>query len=226
MKSMKPRPPLPRNPTLPRNLIQIAPHPLLLRNPIPPRNLIQGVEGVTIAVTVIVYLLVFQSVLWKLLKDNLEEDYFEIMGLDSEDLIKIWRFTWLVIILISGIVSLSSSPETLGISTAIIGGFVVLVLQAPLKGILGWLMLITWKPFEEENYVKIGGIQGKVDNIALMSVILTETDEPKATAIHIPNSTLFYQEIIKYENSLSEGEVSEENGGSESGIEGKRAGGS
>ena len=144
-------------------------------------------------VTVMVYLFVLQSLFQRLFRDHPR-----YLGLDLKLLNKIWAPTWTVIIVIFGIISMSASLRTLGISAALVAALLGISFQTPLTGVAGWLMLITCKPFREGDHVKIGSIKGKVDNITLMSVILKETHETDADTVYIPSSTVFDQAIINY----------------------------
>ena len=159
---------------------------------------ISGATGLSI---MIIYLLTVLSVLGKSLKDALKEWNPKVGGLDSEELIKIWNLARIAIFLIFGIIALSIPLKSVGTTAAIAAAAVTvtgLTFRTQLAGVAGWLTLITWKPFEEEDWVKIGSITGQVDNIALMSLTLKETRETESGTVHIPNSTVLDQTIIKY----------------------------
>ena len=141
-------------------------------------------------ITTMVYLFVLQSLFRRLLTDH--PKYW---GFDLKLLNKIWAPTWTVIILIFGIISMSASLNTLGISAAFAAGVLGISFQTPLRGIAGWLMLMTCRPFKQGDRVKIGNIEGKVDNITVMSVVLKETNETDTGTVYVPSSTLFDQAI-------------------------------
>ena len=141
-------------------------------------------------ITTMVYLFVLQSLFRRLLADHPKSWGFNLRLLN-----KIWAPTWIVIIIIFGIISMSASLKVLSVSAALAVGGLGIALQTPLKGIAGWLMLMTCRPFEQGDRVKIGSIEGWVDNITLMSVILKETNETDAGTVYIPSATLFDQTI-------------------------------
>ena len=138
-----------------------------------------------------IYLFVLQSLFWRLLKDHLED-----LGIDLKFRHKIWLPAWAIIILIFGVISLSASLKTLGISAAVAAGILGISIQSPLQGVVGWLMLMTRKPFKEGDHVRIGSIEGKVTNITMMSVIFKEVNGMDSGTIYVPNSTLFDQAIM------------------------------
>lgn len=152
-------------------------------------------------ITTMVYLFVLQSLFRRLLADHPKYWGFNLRLLN-----KIWAPTWIVIIIIFGIISMSASLKVLSVSAALAIGGLSIALQTPLKGIAGWLMLMTCKPFEQGDRVKIGSIEGYVDNITVMSVILKETHETDTGTVYIPSSTLFDQTIT---NLSSDGGNSE-----------------
>lgn len=171
-------------------------------------------KRVAVSFTTIGYLFVFQWLLRGPLKDHMgKENIIDIGDANRELLTKVWNTIWFVIILIFGIIGLSGSFKTLGVSVAVGAGVLGISFQTPLKAIAGWLMLTVWKPFVEGDYIKIGDIKGEVDQITLMSVILKNTDEADSGTAYIPNATLFDQSVINYTNLSFEGEVSKENGG-------------
>ena len=137
-----------------------------------------------------IYLFVLQSLFWRLLKDH-----FGDLGLDVKFRHKIWFPAWAIIILIFGIISLSASLKTLGISAAVAAGILGISLQTPLQGVVGWLMLMARKPFKEGDHVRIGSIEGTVANITMMSVVFKEVKGMGSGTVYVPNSTLFDQVI-------------------------------
>ena len=140
-----------------------------------------------------IYLFVLQSLFWRLLKDHLED-----LGLDLKFRHKIWFPAWAIIILIFGIISLSASLKTLGVSAAVAAGILGISLQTPLQGVVGWLMLMARKPFKEGDHVRIGSIEGKVVNITMMSVVFKAVNGMDSGTIYVPNSTLFDQAIKNF----------------------------
>ena len=148
------------------------------------------------------------------LRDHMgKENIIDIGDANRELLTKVWNTIWFVIILIFGIIGLSGSFKTLGVSVAVGAGILGISFQTPLQGIAGWLMLTIWKPFVEGDCIKIGDIKGQVDQITLMSVMLKHTDEADSGIAYIPNSALFDQSVINYTNLSAEEEASQENGG-------------
>ena len=143
--------------------------------------------------TISIYLIVFKSLLGRLLKDHLIG-----LDLDPKFMNKIWHFTWVVVILLFGIISLTASLNILSAAAAAAAAIVGISLQTPLRTIVGGLMIVTGKNFEKGDCVKIGDIKGEVVEIKPMSIILKEANETESGTVHIPNSMLFDQVIINY----------------------------
>ena len=149
-----------------------------------------------IGMTAVGCLLIFQRLLQKLIRENT----LNIESSNRKLLNRIWGISWAVVISICGVVGLSGSFETLGISAAIAGVLLGVSFQTPLRGVAGWVMLTVRKPFIAEDQIKIGSIKGKVHEINLMSITLKNTDKTNSDTVYIPNSTLFDQPIINYTN--------------------------
>ncbi|MBM3277009.1 MAG: mechanosensitive ion channel family protein [Candidatus Handelsmanbacteria bacterium] len=116
----------------------------------------------------------------------------------------IWRYLWLGLGAILGIISFSGSLATLGISAAFLGMVLGWSLQAPVTGIAAWLMIILKQPFKIGDRVIIAGIIGDVVDITLTHVLLNQVggtiggEEKSGRGVLIPNATLFQQIIYNY----------------------------
>lgn len=116
----------------------------------------------------------------------------------------VWRYIWLGLGFIFGIVSFSGSLATLGISAAFLGMVLGWSLQAPVTGIAAWLMIILKQPFKIGDRVIIAGIIGDVVDITLTHVLLNQVggtiggEEKSGRGVLIPNATLFQQIIYNY----------------------------
>ena len=116
----------------------------------------------------------------------------------------IWRYLWLIVGVIFGIVSFSGSLTSLGISAAFLGMILGWSLQAPVTGIAAWLMIIIKRPFKIGDRVIIAGIIGDVVDISLTHVLLNQVggtvggEEKSGRGVLIPNATMFAQIIYNY----------------------------
>ena len=115
-----------------------------------------------------------------------------------------WGYVWTAIIAIFGIISLSGSLKTLGISAGFLGMVLGWSLQAPVTGLAAWLMLILKRPFKIGQRIILAGITGDVMDITLTHVILNQVggtvvgEERSGRGILIPNAILFGQTITNY----------------------------
>jgi len=115
-----------------------------------------------------------------------------------------WRYAWLAVALVLGMLSFSGSLAALGISAAFVGMILGWSLQAPVTGMAAWLMIILKRPFKIGDRVIIAGITGDVEDITLTHVILNQVggtvggEERSGRGVLIPNATLFQQIIYNY----------------------------
>lgn len=72
---------------------------------------------------------------------------------------------------------------------------VTLALQGSLSNLAGGVQLIANKPFEQGDYVDIGGTAGTVKEITIASTVLITPDNNVVT---IPNATVATSEVINY----------------------------
>ncbi len=123
---------------------------------------------------------------------------------NAQNFMAVWGYVWTAVIAIFGIISLSGSLKTLGISAGFLGMVLGWSLQAPVTGIAAWLMLILKRPFKIGDRVIIAGITGDVMDITLTHVILNQvggtvsSEERSGRGILIPNAILFGQTITNF----------------------------
>jgi len=123
---------------------------------------------------------------------------------NSENFFLLWRYIWLVIIVVFVLVSYSGSLATLGISAAFLGMILGWSLQAPVTGIAAWLMIILKRPFKIGDRVIIAGVVGDVTDINLTHIVLNQVggtvggEDKSGRGVLIPNATLFQQIVYNY----------------------------
>ena len=159
-------------------------------------------RGILLSITTIVILLILKAILGRFVRGyvyrnaQLEEN--------AKNFMAVWGYIWTAIVIILGIIGLSGSFRTLGISAGFLGMVLGWSLQAPVTGIAAWLMLILKRPFKIGDRVIIAGITGDVMDITLTHVILNQvggtvsSEERSGRGILIPNAILFGQTITNY----------------------------
>ena len=159
-------------------------------------------RGLLLSVITIAALLLLKAVLTRPMKAYVYKRALKTENADNFMLT--WTFVWIIIIVIFGVISLSGSIQTLGISAGFLGMIVGWSLQAPVTGVAAWLMLILKRPFRIGQRVIIAGIKGDVEDITLTHVILNQVggtvagEERSGRGILIPNAILFSQTITNY----------------------------
>ena len=116
----------------------------------------------------------------------------------------LWRYVWMGVGVLFGLISFSGSLSTLGISAAFLGMILGWSLQAPVTGIAAWMLIILKRPFKIGDRVIIAGIIGDVTDINLTHVVLDQVggtvagEEKSGRGVMIPNAILFQQIIYNY----------------------------
>lgn len=159
-------------------------------------------RGILLSVVTIATLLIIKSISGYFVKKYVYQ-HAQIVT-NAKNFMAVWGYVWTAIIAIFGIISLSGSLKTLGISAGFLGMVLGWSLQAPVTGIAAWLMLILKRPFKLGDRVIIAGITGDVMDITLTHVILNQvggtvsSEERSGRGILIPNAILFGQTITNY----------------------------
>ena len=159
-------------------------------------------RGILLSVITIAILLIVKSISGYFVKKYVYRH--AQVETNAKNFMAVWGYVWTGIIAIFGIISLSGSLKTLGISAGFLGMVLGWSLQAPVTGIAAWLMLILKRPFKIGDRVIIAGITGDVMDITLTHVILNQvggtvsSEERSGRGILIPNAILFGQTITNY----------------------------
>lgn len=159
-------------------------------------------RGLLLSVTTIVILLILKAILGRFVRAYVYKN--AQLEENAKNFMAVWGYIWTAIIIILGIIGLSGSFKTLGISAGFLGMVLGWSLQAPVTGIAAWLMLILKRPFKIGDRVIIAGITGDVMDITLTHVILNQvggtisSEERSGRGILIPNAILFGQTITNY----------------------------
>lgn len=123
---------------------------------------------------------------------------------NMENFLLLWRSVWWVLIAIFAIVGFSGSFAALGLSAAFLGIVVGWSLQAPMSGIVAWLMIILKRPFRIGDRIIVENIIGDVMDISLTHIKLNQVggtiagEESSGRMVLIPNSILFQKIIHNY----------------------------
>ncbi|MDE0301310.1 MAG: mechanosensitive ion channel family protein [Candidatus Poribacteria bacterium] len=159
-------------------------------------------RGILLSIVTIIGLLVIRAVLTRPVKAYVYKR--ALKQENAANFMTTWKFFWFAIIAIFGVIGLSGSIKTLGISVGFLGMLLGWSLQAPVTGIAAWLMLILKRPFKIGQRVIIAGVTGDVVDITLTHVILNQVggtvvgEERSGRGILIPNAILFSQTITNY----------------------------
>ena len=152
-------------------------------------------KGVTILWGLFVVLLgiVVIKVLLKVIKRMLSKSKMENLTVNFlMSILKVVAYLILIMI-VAQIFGIPVTGMVALFSTA--GLAVGLALQDSLSNLANGIVVITTKPFHEGDFVKIGGVEGKVKNIRILTTALVTVD---GKLVVIPNSEVVTSEIINY----------------------------
>lgn len=159
-------------------------------------------KGILLSAIVVISLVIIHRILTRLVRRYIQHRAFK-----EENIIQFmmtWKYIWTAIISIFGVIALSGSMKTVGISAGFMGMVLGWSLQAPVTGIAAWLMIILKRPFKIGDRVIIAGIIGDVMDVTLTHIILNQVggtvggEERSGRAVLIPNAIMFSQVIMNY----------------------------
>lgn len=105
-------------------------------------------------------------------------------------------FTLIIIAAIIAAVDQLGIPATSFMAILGAAGLAIgLALKDSLSNFASGVMLVLFRPFTKGNFIDAGGIQGTVDEIHLVSTIMTTPDNKQ---IIVPNSVMYGSPIINY----------------------------
>jgi small-conductance mechanosensitive channel len=161
----------------------------------PSRNVILAVATLILCTTAYKYSL-------RLLKSYLDKKVYKKEN--AETFIKTWQIVWKSIIGILVIIAASGSFALLGLTVGFIGTILGWSLQAPIRGVAAWVMIVLKKPFSIGDRIAVAGVVGDVIDIQLNHIILNQVggtvsgEESSGRGILVPNAILFSENVINY----------------------------
>lgn len=159
-------------------------------------------KGIFLSFMVVISLIIIRRILTRFM-----ESYVRRKAFKEENVIQFmmtWKYIWTAVISIFGIIALSGSMKTVGLSAGFMGMVLGWSLQAPVTGIAAWLMIILKRPFKIGDRVIIAGIIGDVTDVTLTHIVLNQVggtvggEERSGRAVLIPNAIMFGQVIMNY----------------------------
>lgn len=99
----------------------------------------------------------------------------------------------IIVLVCASVLELSTSSLIVSLSTIAIA--VGLALKDSFSNLANGILIIANKPFRRGDHISVGGVEGKVQNIKLLTVELITFDNTK---IVLPNSTVLNGNIINY----------------------------
>lgn len=113
---------------------------------------------------------------------------------------------WFIVVLIS-LSIIFKNFVTLIASLGLIGFGITFALQKPILNFVGWLTILTKRPYWIGDRIMIGNVKGDVFDMNIMYTSLSEFsysgDEPAGRAITIPNEYVLTQPITNYTRGSS-----------------------
>ncbi len=136
----------------------------------------------------------FRKILIKTIKNDEE----------IEGAISLWTYLVVFLAILIILINISGNIAAAGISIGLFSAGVAFALQQPLLCIVGWLTIITRRPYKLGDRILIGELKGEVTDVRMMYTILREIggdilgEEPSGRLIILPNSTILQEPIVNY----------------------------
>ncbi|MEK6974235.1 MAG: mechanosensitive ion channel domain-containing protein [Nanoarchaeota archaeon] len=167
-------------------------------------NILENLPKILIVLGIILATGTFIRVTLKKIENNLEKK-----GRKQDILlfnIPYRVIVWFIVILIS-LSIIFKNFATLIASLGLIGFGITFALQKPILNFVGWLTIITKRPYWIGDRVMIGNVKGDVFDMNIMYTSLSEFsysgDEPAGRAITVPNEYVLTQPITNYTRGSS-----------------------
>ncbi len=112
----------------------------------------------------------------------------------------IYKYVVMIVLILVAMVLLYGVIGPAITSIGLLAAGLTLALQRPILNIVGWLLIVTKRPYGIGDRVDMGNVGGYVHDIALMytHVSLVERDEQTGRMAYIPNETVLTQPIINH----------------------------
>jgi small-conductance mechanosensitive channel len=155
-------------------------------------------------IVVIILIIVFNFILGIIKKNLLKRAKTKKQISNVEIFSKIFKYVFLLILIIFAIHSYAGSWASLGLTVGLFSAALGWALQKPITGYAAWIMLVIKRPFEIGDRIIIGNIKGDVIDITITHIYIQEIggivtgEENTGRIIMVPNSTLFEKNIINY----------------------------
>ena len=123
---------------------------------------------------------------------------------NAQAFLRTYSAVWKALIGIAVVVAASGSFALMGLTIAFLGTLLGWSLQAPIRGLAAWAMVILKRPFCVGDRITVADVTGDVVDIQLNHILLNQVggtvqgEERSGRGIFVPNAMLFGQEIINY----------------------------
>lgn len=151
--------------------------------------------GIKIALTVLIFIIGFyvSKMLVKILKKALHKAGMENILVNFISSIAGWLL--LLFVIIAALSQLGINTNSLIALIGAAGLAIGLALQDSLKNFASGVMLITFRPFKEGEFVEAGGTTGTVEKITIFSSTLRTPDNKE---VIVPNGAIYSDVITNY----------------------------
>lgn len=91
----------------------------------------------------------------------------------------------------------------------LVSAALVIALQDPISNFVGWVFILSRRPFEIEDRIELGGTAGDVIDIRFFQFTLNEignwveADQSTGRIVHIPNRKVFSENIANYSKGFT-----------------------
>ena len=140
----------------------------------------------------------------KLSTPLLNKFFFFIDAPSRKILLRAWNYgIWAIAFLII-LAQFTGHIQSLGISIGVFSAGLAIALQQPITSVVGWLVIVSKKPYKVGDRIVVGDIKGDVVDITTFYTVVREFgremggDDPTGVKITIPNNVLLTKPILNY----------------------------
>lgn len=135
---------------------------------------------------------------------------------NAETFLRGYAAVWKAVIAIFVLIAAAGSFSLLGLTVGFLGTMLGWSLQAPIRGLAAWVMVVLKRPFRLGDRISVAGVTGDVIDIQLNYIVLNQVggtvqgEERSGRGILVPTAMLFGENIINYNLFKEDGDSGSE----------------
>jgi small-conductance mechanosensitive channel len=123
-----------------------------------------------------------------------------------------WRrtvsYVTLFVAFVAGVSIVVREIQPLLTAIGLIGAGLAIVFRDPIVNFIGWMFIVSARPFEVGNRIELGESRGDVIDVQLFQTVLleigewVEADQSTGRLLHVPNQKVFTEALANYHKGM------------------------